>query len=564
MEASERPPLTETPDTYGAFPRLNANQTGVLAEHGERRGTQPGEVLCRQGDPSCDFFVILEGKVAVVDELDDPGHPIRVHGPGRFLGELSLLMGQAVLLTAIVREPGEVLAVPVDRLRALVAHDTALGDLILRAFLIRRSILVGLGTGLRIVGSRYSSDTRRLRDFACRNWLPHRWIDLEDDPAAEALLQNLGVRPAETPVVILRGERILRNPSNAELARVMGLRPPDPDMIACDLIVVGAGPAGLAAAVYGASEGLATVVVDGVAPGGQAGTSPRIENYLGFPGGLSGTELMERATIQARKFGAHLTVPAEATALGRRDGHHVVSIDDGTEITGRTVLIATGVRYRRLPIARLEEFEGTSVYHAATQVEAKLCAGDPVAVVGGGNSAGQASLFLARHTARVNLLVRHDDLARDMSRYLVDQIEQTPRVNVVRGVELRELVGEGSLQSVVVESNRTGERQTIEARALFVFIGAEPQARWLHDEVALDDRGFVLTGPDAAGSAEERPGRDPSRTPHQLETSRPGVFAAGDVRSGSIKRIAAAVGEGSMAVRLVHQYLEEIGAPTTG
>ncbi|HEY4028518.1 MAG TPA: FAD-dependent oxidoreductase [Candidatus Dormibacteraeota bacterium] len=563
MDASERPPVTETPDLHGAFPRLSAHQIEVLSAHGRRRRTQRGEVLCRQGDQACDFFVILDGKVAVVDEFGTDERLIRVHGPGRFVGELGLLTGQAVFLTAVVREPGEVLVVPLDRLRALVTRDTQLGDVILRAFLIRRSLLVGLGAGLRIVGSRYSPDARRLREFACRNRLPHRWIDLEDDRNAEALLRNLGVAPGETPVVIWRGREVLRNPSNAELAQLIGLRRPLDQTAGCDLVVVGAGPAGLAAAVYGASEGLVTVVVDAIAMGGQAGTSPRIENYLGFPSGISGAELMERAVIQARKFGARLSVPAGATALEQRDGQHVVRLEDGTALPSRTVLIATGARYRRPAVPRLEEFEGTSVFYAATQVEAQLCEGRPVAVAGGGNSAGQATLFLARHAARVHLMIRGDDLGRSMSRYLVDRIEQDPRVDVMRRTEVRELIGDGSLEALVVEDNRTGERRRIEARALFVFIGAEPHARWLGDEVALDDHGFVLTGPDAARAGRGGQREDLDRPPYQLETSRPGVFAAGDVRSGSVKRVAAAVGEGSMVVRLVHQYLEETGAPAS-
>jgi thioredoxin reductase (NADPH) len=539
--------LPEPPDLDGAVPRLSERQLQTLAAHGQRRQARPGDVLYREGDERCDFFVVLEGKVAIIDGFGGAGRVVAVHRPRRFLGELGLLTGQAAFLTAVAVEPGEVLAVPADRLRELVCQDVALGDLVLRAYLTRRSMLIELGAGFRIVGSRYSPDTRRLREFAARNRLPHRWIDLERDKEAEALLRQLGIRPEETPVVIWRGEQVLRNPSNIELARVIGLPAPGPGGDRCDVVIVGAGPAGLAAAVYAASEGLATVTLDAVATGGQAGTAPRIENYPGFPSGISGSELTERTVIRAEKFGAHISVPAEATALEWRDGHHLVRLDDGQEVAGRTVVVATGARYRRLALPRLEEFEGTCVHHAATHLEAQLCRGDPVAVVGGGNSAGQAAVFLAQHAARVSLLLRGGDLRQDMSRYLADRIDRNPRVEVLRHTEVRELVGDGALEALVVEDNRTGGRRRLAARALFAFIGAEPHTGWLGDQLALDDRGFILTG-DGVG----RNGGGPSL----LETSQPGVFAVGDVRSGSIKRVTSAAGEGAMAVRLVHEYLE--------
>jgi thioredoxin reductase (NADPH) len=557
VDTKQPPPLAETPDRYGAFPRLREAQIEALAEHGERRRTRRGEVLFREGDQRYDFFVVLEGKVSVVAGYGGQECLIAVHGPRRFLGELSLLTGQAAFFTAVVAEPGEVLVVPVKRLRELVSQDAALADLVLRAYLLRREMLIGLGAGFQIVGSRYSPDTRRLCEFAARNRLPHRWIDLEEDEAAEALLKGLGVAPEEAPVVIWRGNQVLRNPSNAELAQTIGLRAPSVAKDVSDLLVVGAGPAGLAAAVYGASEGLATVALDAVATGGQAGTSSRIENYLGFPSGLSGAELADRAIIQAEKFGAQISVPAEATGLEERDGYYAVRLDDGTQVSSLTVLIVTGARYRKLDVPRLEEFEGTSVYYAATLMEARVCHGDPVAVVGGGNSAGQAALFLAEHTPKVHLLIRHGDLGRDMSRYLADRIERNPGVEVLRHTEVRELVGDKALEALIVEDNQTGERRRLEARELFVFIGAEPYTRWLGDQLALDDGGFILTGRDAARSAEDSVQREVGHEPYLLETSRPGVFAAGDVRSGSIKRVASAVGEGAMAVRLVHARLED-------
>jgi thioredoxin reductase (NADPH) len=553
----EPAPLEETPDLDGAYPRLSPEQIQALAALGERRETHACDVLYSAGETSCPFFVIVEGMVAVVECFgDDDERVVAVHGPGRFVGELGLLTGQPVFLTAVVREPGAVVCIPTERLRELVADDAALGDLILRALLLRRTILVGLGTGFRIIGSRYSPDTRRLREFAARNRLPHRWIDLEEDPGAERLLLALGVGPDETPVVILGSSLVLRNPSNQELARALGLLDPVEGEVSCDLLVVGAGPAGLAASVYGASEGLSTIALEGLAPGGQAGTSSRIENYLGFPAGISGAELAERAEIQARKFGACIEVSAEATAIEPRGGGYAVTYGDGDCVQARSVVIATGVRYRRLPVARLEQFEGVSIYYAATIAEAHMCAGDPIVVVGGGNSAGQATLFLSEYVPLVHLVVREPDLSQSMSRYLADRIERTPNVMIHTSTEVRELMGSKTLEEVVVENNATGERETLEARSMFIFIGAKPHTGWLDGLVELDDGGYIRTGRDvvAAGNG-ERSGREPLL----LESSQPGVFAVGDVRSGSIKRVATAVGEGSMAVRLVHEHLAERG-----
>jgi thioredoxin reductase (NADPH) len=549
----------ETPDTAGAYPRMGEHQIDELAAVGEPRPTRTGEVLVREGDRDSAFMVILSGTVAVVEAYGLPDERVlALHGPGRFLGEIGLLTGQPAFVTAVVREPGEVLVVRVEQLRRVVTEDTALGDLILRAYLVRRSILIGLGAGLRIVGSRFSPDARRLRDFAARNRLPHRWVDLEKDRQAEAALLGLGVRPDETPVVIWGDNQLLRNPSNAELARAVGLPAPAAEEAVWDLVVVGAGPAGLAAAVYGASEGLATVVLDAVAPGGQAETSPRIENYLGFPAGVPGAELADRAVIQAQKFGARITVPGSATALHEGHGYYAVDLEGSGPVYGRTVLIGTGALYRKLDVARLEQFEGTSVYYAATQIEATLCREDPVVVVGGGNSAGQASLFLAQHAAHVRLLVRSDDLGRDMSRYLVDRVERSEGVEVLLHTEVRELVGDRVLDAVVVEDTKTATRRTLEAKALFVFIGAAPGTHWLGDVLALDDHGFVRTGSDAEPYIREATAEGPGWTPMVLESNRRGVFAAGDVRSGSIKRVASAVGEGAMAVRLVHERIQEM------
>jgi thioredoxin reductase (NADPH) len=543
--------LAETPDRDGAFSRLSEQQIDALAAHGARRATEPGEVLFREGDEHYDFFVVVEGTVAILaDHGTEAEQLIAVHGPGRFLGELGLLTGQPAFFTAVVQEPGAVLQVPAERLLRIVSEDATLGDLVLRAYLQRRELLTGLGAGLKIVGSRFSRDTRRLRDFAARNRLPHRWIDPEHDPAVETLLRRLGIAPEETPVVIW-GDSVLHNPGNAELAEVVGLRESVPSAEVCDLLVVGAGPAGLAAAVYGASEGLTTVALEGVATGGQAGTSSKIENYLGFPSGISGGELAERAAIQARKFGAHIAVGAEAVGVEHRNGVFAVALDDGTNLETRTAVIATGARYRKLRVERLEHFQGAGVYYAATSTEAQLCGGDWVAVVGGGNSAGQATVFLAEHADHVSLILRHDDLGRDMSRYLADRIERTPGVEVLLETEVRELAGDDALEAIVVEHRPSGERRRLEVRELFVFIGAEPCTAWLGDAVALDERGYVLTGPEA-GRADWRD--DP---PLLLETSLPGMLAVGDVRSASIKRVASAVGEGAMAVRLVHEHVNQ-------
>ncbi|GAA4023137.1 FAD-dependent oxidoreductase [Allokutzneria multivorans] len=550
-------PLTETPDTCGAFPRLTDEQIRALGAEGERRPVQAGEVLYAQGERPSEFFVILSGKVAVTEGPGDDAKVVRVHGPRRFLGELGLLEGQPAFVGAVAAEPGEVLAIPVSAVLRLVLGDPLLGDLVLRAYLLRRTLLIGSGDGLRIVGSCYSPDTRRLLDFVARNRLPYRLVDVDKDEQAEALLKRFAVAVADTPVVVVNGTDVLRNPSTAELAGKIGLRPPEPEHGVLDLLVVGAGPAGLAAMVYGASDGLRLSAFDALAPGGQAGTTSRIENYLGFPPGISGAELAERSVIQAAKFGARVAVPAEARTLEPRGGRYAVGFDDGIEIVSRTVVIASGASYRRLAVPGIEAFEATSVYYAATAHEARRCLASPVAVVGGGNSAGQAAVFLAEGSPQVHLLVRGGDLAANMSRYLIDQVEQHPRISVHGHTQVRELVGGDNLESVIVADNRTGERRVLDARALFVFIGARPHTAWLSGVIALDEDGFVLTGADAEGFRKAEVWRGVHRSPLVLETSVPGVFAVGDVRHGSVKRVASAVGEGAMAVRFVHDHLSQ-------
>ena len=543
--------VDEPPDRDGAFPRLDSEQRARLREAGEVRTVQPGDVLFREGDAGYDFFVVESGAVAIVQGYGAENRVIAIHGPHRFLGELNLLTGSPPYLSAVVRDGGEVIQLSSAGLRSIVAEDQAFSNLILRAYLARRSILIDLGAGVKLVGSRYSTDSRRLREFLARNRMPYHWMDVEDDEEADTLLRAVGVTASETPVVI-GGRGVLRNPSNAQLAAMLGLgsRGEPPPM--CDLVIVGGGPGGLAAALYGASEGLDTQAIDAIAFGGQASTSSRIENYLGFPTGISGSELAERAVLQARRLGARLVVPAEAIGLTREDGHYAIELAGGELINGRTLIVATGAQYRKLDLPQLERYEGAGVYYAATQAEAQLCAADPVLIVGGGNSAGQAAMFLSRHASSCHLLIRGADLSASMSRYLIDELDRREQVELLTHSQIVELKGESALEAVVVEDARTGTRSELAAKALFVFIGASPHTDWLRGHVAMDEHGFLLTGRDVPGEQLAAHGDD---APFFLETSQPGIFAVGDVRSGSIKRVASAVGEGSMAVRLVHQRL---------
>jgi thioredoxin reductase (NADPH) len=552
---SEAAAPAETPDTFGAFPRLDDAQLAALGAFGAERTIGPEEPLFTEGERNCDFYIVLDGHVASVEGYRTPTERIlAVHGRGRFLGELGVLTGEAAFYSAVPTGPGRALVVPIDRLRDLVAGNPTVGDLVLRAFLTRRSILIGLGVGMRIVGSRYSPDARRLREFAARNRVPAQWLDLEDEKEAEALLSLLEVDPGQTPIVILYGRQVLRNPSNAEVAAAIGLPAPTMPQIGCELLVVGAGPAGLSATVYGASEGMDTLVLDSTAIGGQAGTTSRIENYLGFPSGLSGSELAVRAELQARKFGARFIVPAEAVSTELDYGHWTVRLADGSSVTTGLMVIASGARYRRPEVPRLEHFEPTSVYYAASQAEVVACRENPVVVLGGGNSAGQATAFLSQHAARVTVVVAENDLSEHMSRYLVDRISRIPNVTIMLGTQMRELMGDATLDAIAV-TDQTGERHVIDAKALFVFIGVAPSTQWLSGLIALDDNGFVRTGQDAEAPI----GASLPQTLWRrsaLETSQPGVFAVGDVRCGSTKRVAAAVGEGAMAVRLAFERLQ--------
>ncbi len=532
-------------DRRGAFPELTAEQIEALRERGAERSVEPGDVLFREGDDAYPFIVIVQGRVDIVAGFEtDEARLITSHAAGRFLGELNLLTGQGVYLTAVVSEPGSLLILERDEFRRLLGEDPTLSEVILRALLLRRSLLQGSGVGLRIVGSRFSGDTRRLLEFVARNRLPFTWLDLETERAAELLLRESGISAAETPVVIWQGTTLLKNPSNAQLAAAIGarVRPGDSGVNRFDVAIVGGGPAGLAAAVYGASEGLRTIVLEAIAVGGQAGTSTRIENYLGFPAGVSGIELAERAVVQAEKFGARITSPCEAAALAVEGSDYRITLTDGDDVLARSIVIATGAHYRRLAVEGLGELEGTSVFYAATQSEALMCAGSEVIVVGGGNSAGQAAIFLAERVRHVHVLIRRESLAATMSRYLIDQIDRHPAVSLHPQTQISRIDRSGRTLDTVTAVTARGDELRFDVGAVFVFIGADPHTAWLTDLIALDEDGFILTG-EAAGRRLE------------LETSSDGVFAVGDVRSGSMKRVAAAVGEGATAIRLVHDRL---------
>jgi thioredoxin reductase (NADPH) len=533
-----------------AFPLLTDEQIELFRRFGTERKLEADEILYRPGDPTTDFAIVLEGRIAILDDYGRPDERVVAeHGPRSFLGEFNAISGQPTLFASIARTPSHVLNVPIGELRRLIASESVLSNIVLGALLGRRALLIGEGIGARIIGSRNSPDTRRLREFASRNRLPYAWIELESDPGIEELLRGLQIAADELPVVLL-GDHVFSNPTNQDFARLLGFAPSPDDREVYDLLVIGGGPAGLSAALYGASEGLSTILVESEAIGGQAGTSSRIENYLGFPAGVSGAELAARAAIQAEKFEARLTHPCEAVSLELHDDLHLVRLADGDEVTARAVILATGARYRRLPLERLEELEGFGVYYAATISEARLCAGGHAVIVGGGNSAGQAAVFLAEEARRVSLLVRKPDLSATMSRYLIDEIELEDRIEVLTQTEVVGLHGDDQLTGITVVDRSDGSSRRLDVGALFVFIGADPCTEWLRGSLELDRTGFVLTGSDVIGD-DQLLGRP--RLP--LESSRAGVFAVGDARSGSIKRVASAVGEGSMAVKLVHEHL---------
>ena len=548
--------MSDATDRHAAFPDLTDDELRRLARFGDERAVAAGDVLFRPGDPSYDFFVVLAGRVEIRVGRDGDERVLADHGARRFLGELSMLNDQRVYLTGVVVEPGRVLQIPRAQLRTLFGAEPDLSDLILRAFVERRRILQG-GDGARsiqLLGSRFSPRTVALRGFLVRAGLPHHWLDVEEVEDAAVLLAGFGVRPADTPVVIT-STALLRNPSPAELSEHLGLTFSATPGHTFDLVVVGAGPAGLAAAVYGASEGLDTVVLEAGDVGGQAGTSSRIENYLGFPSGLSGLELAQRATVQAQKFGASITHPCRVAGFRPESGWHVVVLADGSEIPARSVVVATGAEYRRPDVDGWARLEGAGVYYAATETEGRLCAGERVVVLGGGNSAGQAAVFLASKGCEVHVVIHGDDLHKSMSRYLVDRIEADERITVEERTEVRALLGDDRLTGLRWERTAIGTTEDLDVAALLCFIGAIPATGWLDRCVATDEHGFVLTDRDLDPSRLPPIWAALDRQPLPLETSAPGVFAVGDVRGGSVKRVAAAVGEGSTAVRSVHAHL---------
>ena len=539
-----------------AFPILTPQDIADLESRGRRRDAAAGEVLFRAGDRGFRFFVVLDGAIDILDASREDSPLIVTHGAGQFTGDVDMLTGRVAVVTARAAEASRLLELTAEELRRAVDEVPRLTDTIVRAFLTRRQLLLSSGFAVvDIIGSRYSPAAHRLRDFATRNQVPVRWVDVETDQAAEALLRQLNIKPSETPVVVGRG-KLKRNPSLEEFAACAGLTATLEADHVYDLVVVGAGPAGLAASVYAASEGLDVLTAESAAPGGQAGTSTRIENYLGFPTGISGAELTRNATLQAQRFGARITVPCEVTALGVSGGDRVVTLGDGRQVRTRCVLVASGVRYRRLDVPRFDDFEAAGIYYAATEMEARLCRDEEVVVVGGGNSAGQAAVHLARSASRVRLLCRGESLEAGMSRYLLDQVCALDNVEVLERTQVVGLEGNGHLSAVRATTRGGGER-TIPTGALFLFIGADPNTGWLRGCVALDRHGFVLTGPQLPPE-ELQADRwvAAGRTPYMLETSLPGVFAAGDVRSGSVKRCASAVGEGSMAVSFMHAHLQ--------
>jgi thioredoxin reductase (NADPH) len=538
-----------------AFPKFTAEQVAALGTCSLTKARQfrDGEKLFEAGQRDAKFYVIKSGQVAIVDESGDRPQRVVVHEPGGFTGDVNQITGSPAIVTGVAQGTVEAYELSQDALRQMLNHHPDLGDLILQAFIARRQLLRESGkfTGLRVIGSRYSQDTFRIRDFLSKNRVLYTWLDLEDDESVAAIVKQFGLTEADTPVVVCGQMKFRRNPSNRELADCLGLRQ-TLDETVYDLIVVGAGPAGLAAAVYGASEGLNTILLDGVGPGGQAGRSMKIENYLGFPIGIRGSELVDAALVQVGKFGARLSVPSPVVKLTFDQVYPMLHLDDGETVTTKCLLIATGAEYRRLGVDRCEEFEGRGVYYAATPIEAQMCRGAEVIVAGGGNSAGQAAVFLAGQVRKVYVVIRGDDLYHSMSSYLARRIEGTENIEVLKNTEIRRMTGDGHLSAVEIDNKATGESRTLQIPALFSFIGALPRTDWLPPEIERDAKGFVRTGPSLADSSHWSLGR----TPFLLETSKAGVFAAGDVRSGSVKRVASAVGEGSMAVQFVHEYMK--------
>jgi len=540
------------------FPTLTPEQIARIAPHGRVREIRAGEVLVNAGDQVTPFFVVTAGQIEVIRPSGAVETTIVVHHPGQFTGEANMISGRPALFQARVRESGEVIQLDHDQMLALVQTDAELSEILMRAFILRRLELVASDLGdVVLIGSMHSPGTLRIKEFLTRNSHPHTYIDLDRDPDVQTLLDRFHVAVADVPVLICRGSAVLRNPSNQEIASCLGFNAAIDQTHVRDVVIVGAGPSGLAAAVYGASEGLDVLVVEANSPGGQAGSSSRIENYLGFPTGISGQELAGRAYTQAQKFGAQIMIAKGATQLTCDRKPYAIEIDNGPRVQARAVIIASGARYRRLSVENLSRFEGAGVYYGATPVERQLCGGEEVIVVGGGNSAGQAAVFLAQTARRVQIFVRSSNLAESMSRYLIRRIEDSPVIVLRTNAEIVALDGGEHIERVSWRNNTTGKIETEKVSHVFVMTGAVPNTHWLDGCVALDAKGFIKTGPDLSQHELADAHWPLARPPHLLETSLPGVFAVGDVRGGNIKRVASAVGEGSIAVAFVQQVLHE-------
>jgi thioredoxin reductase (NADPH) len=540
------------------FPTLTREQIDRIARHAVRRRMRRGEVLFDQGTVGVGFHVIMDGALEIVRPNGGLEESIVIHRHGQFTGETTVLTGRRSLVRARVLEDGELLEVPSAALRALVQTDFELSDLIMRAFILRRVSLISRGWGdVTLVGSQHSPNTLRLREFLIRNGHPHGYLDVERDADVEGLLERFAVKVEDVPVVICRGDLLLRNPTLEQLADCLGLNAAIDVGVVRDLLVVGAGPAGLAAAVYAASEGLDVLVLESHAPGGQAGSSSKIENYLGFPTGISGQALAGRAFTQAEKFGANVVIARSAARLVSDKRPFAVKLATGEVVRARSVIIASGAQYRKPPLERLSEFEGAGIYYAATPMEAQVCGDEEVIIVGGGNSAGQAAVYLAGTARHVHVLVRANGLAASMSRYLIRRIEDNPRITLRTCTEIEALEGNGHLEHVRWHSSATGQTETHPIRHVFLMTGAVPNTVWIGGCLALDDKGFVKAGTDL-GAEELTAAHWPlERAPYLLETSLPGVFVVGDARCGSVKRVASAVGEGAICVQLVHKALAE-------
>jgi thioredoxin reductase (NADPH) len=540
------------------FPVLTSAQQARLLSHGQRRSVEQGEIVIELNERITKVFVVVSGQLHVLQVSNDQEHIIAICNPGMFTGELNVLSGRRGLVRIRAAEKSELIEIEREALQALVETDSELSDIFLRAFILRRLELIAREVGdIVLIGSSHSLDILRIKEFLTRNYQPYSYIDLERDAEVQEILDHFSLSIDDLPVLICRGTAILRNPTNEEITACLGFNEGIDQAHVRDLIIVGAGPAGLAAAVYAASEGLDVLVLESNAPGGQAGASSKIENYLGFPTGISGHELAGRAYTQARKFGAQMLIARDAKGLACARRPYAVLIADGQHIPARTVVIASGAQYRRLQLENLSKFEGAGVYYGATHLEAQLCGGEEVIVVGGGNSAGQAAVFLAQTTRRVYMLARSGGLATTMSRYLIRRIEETPNIELHANTEVVALGGNDHLERVTWRNNQTGQTESHNIAHLFSMTGAVPNSAWLGGCVACDAVGFIKTGLDLTSEDLAKAKWSLSRPPYLLETSLPGVFAVGDIRGGNVKRVASAVGEGSIAVSFVHQVLAE-------